>query len=157
MKNRLVLIALISIFALPAAIAQDTTDPMFSSSLVAWTNMQTPQPVPEGTPRPTPPTPEPKPDTQVTPNSPDDQTAPSKTAQPEPAGDQSQAEPAAQTFTGTVGKEADTYVLKLSGSVAYKLDDQVQAKQFDGQRVRVVGMLDVGSAQIHVQKIEPLS
>lgn len=156
MKTKLMLIALISIFASPAAIAQDATNPMFSSSLVAWTDMQTPQPVPESTPRPTPPTPEPKPDTQVTPNTPDAQPVPSETPQTEATGDQAQAEPATQTFTGTVGKEADTYVLKLSGSVSYKLDDQEQAKQFDGQSVRVVGMLDVGSAQIHVQKIEPL-
>ncbi len=42
--------------------------------------------------------------------------------------------PAARTFTGIVGKESDTYVLKVSGATSYKLDDQDQAKQYDGQR-----------------------
>jgi hypothetical protein len=158
MNRALISLFTLCIFVAPAAFAQDSTNPLFSSSLIAWTNMQTPQPVPEGSPRPTPPTPEPHPDTQVAPSTPTSPDNPSsETSKPDAAGDRAQTEPAAQTFTGTVGKEADTYVLKLSESTAYKLDDQDQAKQYAGQRVRVLGTLDVGSAQIHVQKIEPLS
>ena len=148
------LIACLSV--VPALFAQDTPNPIFSSSLVAWTDMQTPQPMPQGTPRPAPPVPEPQPDTRVNPNTPDSSTSPSAPSQAEQQQRQEPI-PAARTFTGIVGKEGDTYVLKISGATSYKLDDQDQAKQFDGQRVSILGILDEGSAVIHIQKIEPLS
>src|SRR2546427_77622 len=67
------------------------------------------------------------------------------------------AQPAAQPFTGTTSKEADSYVLKVSDTSSYKLDDQDQAKQYEGQRVRVIGNLDMRTNLIKVQRIEPLS
>ena len=67
------------------------------------------------------------------------------------------AQPAAQTFTGTISKESGTYVLKVSDTSSYKLDDQDQAKQYEGQRVRVFGTLESSSDLIRVQKIEPIS
>ena len=146
MKQLLTLVVLNLVFAVPA-LCQEPANPMLSSSLVAWTTMQTPQP-PEGNPLPprTAPAPEPQPKTQVPGNPPDSSTTPDQHAQP-----------AAQTFTGTVSKQGDTYVLSVAGSESYKLDDQDRAKQFDGQKVRVVGTLDQGSAVIHVQTISPLS
>lgn len=156
MKRTLLALTLGLIFGLPAAFAQDTPNPIFSSALVAWTDMQTPQPVPEGTPRPAPPSPEPQPETRVNPNTPDSSTSPSAPGKADEGQGQAPMA-AARTFTGVVGKEADTYVLKISGASSYKLDDQDQAKQFDGQRVSVQGILDEGSAVIHIQKIEPLT
>ena len=47
-------------------------------------------------------------------------------------------------------------MLKVSDSTSYKLDDQDQAKQYEGQKVRVFGTLQSGSNLIRVEKIEPL-
>jgi hypothetical protein len=91
---------------------------------------------------------------QVPENPPDSSTAPATPDATAPAGQQ---QTATQTFTGTVSKQGDTYVLSIPGSESYKLDDQDRAKQFEGQKVRVLGMLDQGSAVIHVQTIAPLS
>jgi hypothetical protein len=71
-----------------------------------------------------------------------------------PAQGQAQA---AQTFTGTVSKEADSFVLKVSDTASYKLDNQEQVQEYQGQRVRVTGTLDPSINLIHVDRIEPLS
>jgi len=154
-----------SVVVIPAALAQSDFEnpgsslpgviPLFSSTLIAWTDMQTPEPVPEGSPHVKPPAPEPQPETQAPAP---DTTTPSTQTPTSTEGDRGQtSSPEAQSFTGVVGKESDSYVLKISDTTSYKLDDQDQAKQYDGQRVRILGMLDEGSAVIHVQKIEPLS
>jgi hypothetical protein len=144
MMRLLTILAIGSTFCVPA-FAQEPSNPMFTSSLVAWTTMQTPQP-PEGNPLPPRSAPEPQPNVQAPENPPDSSTG---------AADQQQ--PAAQTFTGTVSKQGDTYVLSIPGSESYKLDDQDRAKEYDGQKVHVLGMLDQGSAVIHVQTIGPIS
>ena len=59
-------------------------------------------------------------------------------------------------MTGAISKDGDSYVLKVSDTTSYKLDDQDKAKQFQGQKVRVTGQVDLNNNQIHVQKIEPL-
>jgi uncharacterized protein YdeI (BOF family) len=66
------------------------------------------------------------------------------------------AAPAVHTVTGSISKDGDSYVLKVSDTTSYKLDDQDKAKQYDGQKVRVTGEVDLNTNQIHVQKIEPL-
>jgi hypothetical protein len=60
------------------------------------------------------------------------------------------------TVTGSISKDGDTYVLKVSDTTSYKLDDQAKAKQYNGQKVRVTGEVDLNTNQIHVRKIEPL-
>jgi hypothetical protein len=152
MMRLLTILAISSTFIVPA-FAQEPSNPLFTSSLVAWTTMQTPQP-PEGNPLPPRSAPEPQPNVQVPENPPDSSTAPATPDATAPAGQQ---QTATQTFTGTVSKQGDTYVLSIPGSESYKLDDQDRAKQFEGQKVRVLGMLDQGSAVIHVQTIAPLS
>ena len=126
---------------------------LFSSDLVAWSFMQEPQ-QPETRPnqQPTPdPTPETQPQQNPTPSQPGGrETSP---AAPESA---TQA-PTAQTFTGTIGKEADNYVLKVSDTTSYKLDNNQQVQTYEGQRVQVTGTLDHASNLIHVEKVEPLS
>jgi len=116
------------------------------SYLIVWTETQAPEPAPQPSGRQTP-SPDPKPETQTP---------------PQPAGSQAQspapdAQPAAQSFTGTISKEGDTYVLKVSDTSSYKLDDQDKAKEYEGKRVAVFGTLDANSNLIRVQKIEPVS
>jgi len=72
-----------------------------------------------------------------------------------PAAAQANA-PALHTVTGSISKDGDTYVLKVSDTTSYKLDDQAKAKQYNGQKVRVTGEVDLNTDQIHVRKIEPL-
>jgi uncharacterized protein YdeI (BOF family) len=84
-----------------------------------------------------------------------------------PPTQQSQQDPAAQTstmsegaetqvFSGKIAKAGGKYVLKDSATkMTYSLDDQSQAKKFEGQNVKVTGMLDAPSNTIHVSVIEP--
>ncbi|MBV9573731.1 MAG: hypothetical protein JOY93_06725 [Acidobacteriales bacterium] len=143
-----------------AAFAQKEIPPagkIKRSQLVAWSEMQAAEPVGQSKPGGMP-TPDPKPETQPQPNSPSSNPAPPARPQAPDADTQNKNEvPAAQTFTGTIRKEGDTFVLKVSDTTSYKLDDQDKAKQFDGQRVRVTGSLETKLNLLHVQKIESLS
>jgi hypothetical protein len=116
------------------------------SYLIVWTETQAPEPAPQPSGRQTP-SPDPKAETQTQPSQPESSQAQG------PA----QAQPAAQSFTGTISKEGDTYVLKVSDTSSYKLDDQDKAKEYEGKRVAVFGTLDTNSNVIRVQKIEPVS
>lgn len=62
-----------------------------------------------------------------------------------------------QVFSGKIVKAGAKYVLKDTGTnkMTYSLDDQSQAKKFDGQHVKVTGMLEPQSNTIHVSIIEP--
>ena len=72
------------------------------------------------------------------------------------APDAPQPDPSVHAITGSISKEGGSYVLKVSDTTSYKLDDQAKAKPFNGQKVRVVGQVDLENNQIHVQKIEPI-
>ena len=120
------------------------------SYLIVWTQTQAPEPAPQPSGRQTP-SPDPKPETQPPPQPSGSQPESSQAQGP------AQAQPAAQSFTGTISKEGDTYVLKVSDTSSYKLDDQDKAKQYEGKRVAVFGVLDTNSNVIRVQKIEPVS
>lgn len=79
-----------------------------------------------------------------------DATAPesgSKTASPSGAATPGAATGAAagtdsQTFSGTVNKVGDKYVLKDDSGKTYDIDRQDDVKKFEGKRVRVQGTLD---------------
>src|SRR5947209_7044183 len=122
---------------------QATNPQPFSSDLVQWSYMQEAQQPEPGPARQTP-TPEPSPETQ-----PAQKTAPSPSSHPaEPSPDSSansaasgQA-PATQTFTGTVSKESSSFVLKVSETASYKLDNSSDVQQYEGKRVKVTGTLD---------------
>jgi Protein of unknown function (DUF5818) len=142
-------------FAQPQPPSSDrpSNDRTFSSDLVQWSYMQEPQQEPSQ-PRQAP-TPEPSPETQPAPNpSPSPSAHPVKPASPPAASEQA---PAAQTFTGLVSKESDSFVLKVSETASYKLDNSSDVQQYEGKRVRVTGILDSSINLIHVDKIEPLS
>ena len=126
-------------------------DGPFSSDLVAWTFMQAPQ-TPERKPSQQP-TPDPNPETQPAQNPTPSQPSPSTRPQSQA---QNQA-PAAQSFTGTIGKDSDNFVLRVSAGTSYKLDNQQQVQQYEGHRVRVTGTLEQSINLIHVDRIEPIS
>ena len=130
------------------AIAQQTPgseDKLFSSDLIAWSFMQEPQQLQQQPAHPQP-RPDPNPETQPAQNPP---------SQPGAQSTQSQM-PTAQTFTGTVSKDANNFVLKVSDTTSYKLDNQQQVQEYEGQRVRVTGTLEQSINLIHVDRIEPL-
>lgn len=143
------------VFCSAMAFAQEPAHPgqVFSSDLVLWSSMQEPQQPEQDHPHQQP-TPDPNPETQPTQN-----PAPSQpgTQHASPASPQSQESSTAQTFTGTISKEADNYVLKVADSTSYKLDSQDQVQPFEGKRVQVTGTLDSSINLIHVDKVEPIS
>jgi Protein of unknown function (DUF5818) len=57
-----------------------------------------------------------------------------------------------QTFTGTIVKSGDKYVLQdASSGKSYDIDHQDQVKQYEGKKVRVHGTLDASGTMIHLQ------
>src|SRR5579864_4447096 len=136
------------------AFAQQGPDPQpFSSDLVAWSFMQETQ-QPEHKPGAQQPTPEPNPETQPAQNPTPARPAPSSSQAQSAADAQT---PTAQTFIGTVSEDSDNFVLRVSDTTSYKLDNQQQVQQYQGQRVRVIGTLERSLNMIHVDRIEPIS
>lgn len=161
MKRGLFVYILICMFVLvPFAVGQqDEVDPapipdshdLASSDLVAWSGMQSPQPVPPSGQQPL--GPDPRPETQPQRNpTPSPDVTPATPAQ---SSDQTQT-PAARTFLGTISKLGGAYVLKTE-TTSYQLDAQDKAQQFDGQKVRVIGILNPSGQSIEVQSIDPVS
>jgi hypothetical protein len=138
------------VFIATLAVSQQSADRSpFSSDLVLWSHMQQPQQPEQGQPRQTP-TPDPTPETQPAQN-----PTPAQPSQQKSAGSQGQAS-AAQTFTGVINKQADGFLLKISETISYKLDNQTEVQQYEGKRVRITGTLDTSVNLIHVEKVEPL-
>ena len=57
-----------------------------------------------------------------------------------------------RTFTGTIVKVHNRYVLQISSDV-YQLDGQEIAEAFEGKEVKLVGTLDEGTRFIHVTSV----
>jgi uncharacterized protein DUF5818 len=95
------------------------------------------------------------------PSAPQSQTAsPSagQTASPSPAASDNQMTPQSQTFTGKIVKADGNFVLQdQTSNATYQLDNQDQAKSYEGKSVKVTGTLDNSSKTIHVSAIEPFS
>ncbi|HKU26723.1 MAG TPA: DUF5818 domain-containing protein [Candidatus Sulfotelmatobacter sp.] len=116
---------------------------------------QSPDSTPSQTPSTQqPPAPETPPASQQTPSSqtPSSQTPPSQTPDTtapqsgsrsgSTAGSATDNASGAQTFTGTVVKQGDKYVLKDDAGKTYDIDHQTDVAKFEGKRVRVQGTLD---------------
>ena len=72
--------------------------------------------------------------------------------------DQPAQEPAkSTTFTGTVVRDGEQFVLRDSAGAVFKLDDTVRAQPFEGKAVKVTGRLDAEAKLIHVDSIEAAS
>lgn len=65
--------------------------------------------------------------------------------------------PAAQTLTGMIVKDGDRYVLKVSSTNTYDLDDQERAQKYEGKQVKVAGALDAKGGTLRIISIELLS
>jgi hypothetical protein len=115
------------------ALTSDTLGPQ----LIAWSQLQKPQPVPQLMLRP---------DRPV--QQPDVHRAnpPAK-----------QEQPAAPTFKGTIIKNGTRYVLKVSSDSVYQIDDQDRPKQYEGKHVKIAGTLDPDGKSLHITGIEPAS
>ena len=103
------------------------------------------QPIQAQQQRPTPQQPVPN-ETQPLPG----QTQPS---QPLPGQDQASS----STFTGTIMKDGEQFLLKDSSGTVYRLDDSSRASTFEGKSVKVTGKLDTNAKMIHVEAIEAVS
>jgi len=115
------------------ALPSDTLGPQ----LIAWSQLQKPQPVPQLMLQP---------DRPV--HQPDVQPA-------NPSAKQEQ--PAAPTFKGTIIKNGTRYVLKVSSNSAYQIDDQDRPKQYEGKHVKIAGTLDADGKSLHITGIELVS
>jgi Protein of unknown function (DUF5818) len=63
-----------------------------------------------------------------------------------------------QTFSGTVIKQGDVYVLNdTADKTNYELDDAKKAVKFVGKNVKVTGTLDAQNLTIHVKTIQEIS
>jgi streptogramin lyase len=66
-----------------------------------------------------------------------------------------QSEQQAQAFMGKIARSKEGYILKDEASnTTYKLDNEDQAKQYVGKKVKVTGTLDPETGTIHVVSIE---
>lgn len=72
-------------------------------------------------------------------------------AAPDARGQSGADEGAAQSYSGTIVKSGDKYVLQDADSgKTYDIDHQDQVKQYEGKKVRVHGTLDANN-KIHLQ------
>ena len=58
------------------------------------------------------------------------------------------------TFTGTIVKNGEQYMLRDSSGQVFGLDDSSKAQPFEGKTVKVTGQLDEQAKVIHVENIE---
>jgi Protein of unknown function (DUF5818) len=63
-------------------------------------------------------------------------------------------DPKIKTFTGTIAKKGDQFILTDDSKSSYQLDDQETAEKFAGKKVRVKGILDAINNTIRIQTIE---
>jgi len=86
---------------------------------------------------------------------PSDSTAPSgrtpQTGAQRPSDSATSGGTDTQTFSGTVMKQGDKYMLKDDSGHVYDIDHQDEVKKFDGKRVRVQGTLDPSGNKIMVK------
>jgi hypothetical protein len=132
--------------------APSTGDGILGPQLIAWSEMQKPQPVPQR------PEPVPVPDSNAHKQAgPTEDTPQQQPAQDAKAPAQPKQGPAAQTLSGTVIKLGNKYVLKTTDKQTYELDDQDRAREYEGKQVKIVGSLDRTTNMIHITSIELIS
>jgi len=77
----------------------------------------------------------------------------------QPSAQQEPGQQKSKAFVGQVVKtKSGQYGLLVDKQTGggYFLDDQEKAQKFEGQTVRVVGMLDIATKTIHVTDIQPV-
>jgi hypothetical protein len=119
--------------------SQTPEDAYTSRELVAWSQLQNPQP----TPQPLPPK-----DNQIPQPEPPDQ-------QPTFRADPNQ-EQTIRSYTGIVAfKDANQYLLVLANRTAYRLLASDDLRQYENQKVTVSGTVGLDAQLIQVQRIDP--
>ena len=82
----------------------------------------------------------------------------SRAAAVSPAPLQQKSATESKTFSGTILKNGDTYVLSDAGTkTSYVLDDAQKASPYEGKKVKVTGTVDVSSNTIHVETIQEVA
>ena len=81
-------------------------------------------------------------------------TVPSASAQEPVQPKPEQSQKRSSTFTGTIARTGEQYVLREVSGATYSLDDADLAKKFEGKIVKITGLLDLEARMIHVEKIE---
>lgn len=137
------LIAFLLVLA-PGAFPQQSTlqspeDAYTSRDLIAWSQLQKPQPAPQPLPARNPSVPQPE--------QPQDQQAKL------PADPHNQQEPA-QSYAGEIIKNGSGFVLQMQDSATYQLEADEVLEVYENQRVRVVGNVRPHVRSIRVLKIE---
>jgi Protein of unknown function (DUF5818) len=142
MKKTLSVVAILALVVtmLPAAFAQTSDQTSPSSSAPGASSPAASSSTSQGQTSPAQTSP-----AQTSPSTPDQ----SSSAQ----GSASAASQDAESFTGTVVKSGDKYVLKTDTGT-YQIDDQDKAKQFEGKQVKVSGNLDKATSTLHVTDIQ---
>ncbi len=142
MKRRLLSILLFPLVCSAFVLAQDRrNDPgpvpsdVLGPQLIAWSQLQQPQPVQQ-------------PDQPLSQANRQSEQVPS----PQPA-----QPPAAQTLTGTIVKDFGRFILKVSSSTAYGLDDQARARKYEGKQVKIAGIFDAKGNSFHIIDIQLIS
>jgi hypothetical protein len=124
---------------------------LFLSAALGLNAQSTPSTQPPDTQAQQPSTPD-----QTTPATTPSQTTPNQTpekagqATPDASANSSQAG-GAQSFSGTVVKSGDKYVLQDESGTNYDTDHQDEMAKFEGKRVKVHGTLDASGKMIHIQ------
>jgi hypothetical protein len=67
-----------------------------------------------------------------------------------------QSAAASATFTGTILRNGEQFVLRDPEGHIFRLDDPRHAQPYEGKAVKVTGTLDTGAKLIHVERIEPV-
>lgn len=68
-----------------------------------------------------------------------------------------QSQSQAATFSGTIQRNGEQFVLREASGQIYRLDDPRDAQPFEGRSVTVTGKLDSSEKLIHVERIAPVA
>jgi hypothetical protein len=68
---------------------------------------------------------------------------------------QAQSQAQSATFSGTIMRNGEQFVLRETSGQIYRLDDPKDAQAFEGKPVTVTGKLDPSARLIHVERIAP--
>jgi uncharacterized protein YdeI (BOF family) len=80
-----------------------------------------------------------------------DKTQPGQPPAGQAPSDQASPSGSSQSFSGTVTKSGDKYVLQDASGKTYDVDRQEELKKYEGKQVRIQGTLDPDGKTIHVK------
>ena len=121
---------------------QTPEDAFTTRDLIAWSQLQKPQPAPQPLPPRESPVPQPE--------QPRDQQA-------KPPADAHIEQEPAQWFTGKIVKEGKKYVLLLAGNTRYQMEEDSRFEAYEAHNVRVLGILNTGNNTIHPVNVQLLT